>query len=76
MAAIDLSGIKGKSGYHGQNGHQYGESGQNAGPSEDGGNGGVAYLRLNRVLDRPSSILVTGTVHNAAFNQVFDLGAI
>lgn len=74
MASIDISGIKGKDGYCGMNGHNYGESGQNGGPAEDGGNGGVAYLRLTRVPDNLSAILVSGTVHNQPFSKMFDLG--
>ena len=78
MASIDISGIKGKRGMDGHDGHQYGECGQGAGPSEDGGHGGVAYLRITRVLDRhaymcmcdgrPSAIQAIGTVHNSPFN--------
>ena len=68
MASIDIGGMKGNGGMNGHNGYNYGESGQNAGPSEDGGNGGVAYLRLSRVPDMPSALQVTGTVHNQPFN--------
>ena len=68
MASIDISGIKGQNGMDGHDGYNYGECGANAGPAVDGGHGGVAYLRITRVPDRPSAIQVTGTVHSQPFN--------
>ena len=55
-ACIDISGNTGPNGRDGQNGHHDGESGQNGGPSVEGGNGGVAYLRITRVPEQPSAI--------------------
>jgi hypothetical protein len=74
MATIDIRGFNGKNGHDGRNGVNYGESGQNAGPAEAAGNGGVAYLRLSRVPDRPSAMQIVGTVNNLPYNQVLDFG--
>lgn len=64
MATIDIKGFNGKNGHDGRHGTGYGECGQNGGPAEAGGNGGVAYLRFSRVLDRPSAMQIVGTVNN------------
>ena len=74
MATIDIRGFNGKNGHDGRDGIGYGECGQNAGPAEAAGNGGVAYLRLTRVLDRPSAMQIVGTVNNQPYNQVLDFG--
>jgi hypothetical protein len=55
-ACIDISGNTGPNGMDGQNGHHDGQNGSNGGPSVEGGVGGVAYLKISRVLDLPSAI--------------------
>lgn len=74
MADIILSGVKGNDGQDGFAGSHYGENGTNAGPAQIGGEGGQAFLRIQRVLESPSAVLVTGTIHNLPFNNVFELG--
>jgi hypothetical protein len=74
MATIDIKGFNGKNGHDGRHGVGYGECGQNAGPAEAGGPGGVAYLRLSRVPDRPSAMQIVGSVNNQPYNQTLDFG--
>ena len=68
MANINLSGVKGQCGQDGYGAHGYGQNGGNAGPASDGTHGGVAYLRITRVPDVATAILVSGTVHQIPFN--------
>ena len=74
MAEIILSGIKGDCGSDGRDGKSYGDDGTNAGPAEIGGDAGEAYLRIQRVPENPSAILVTGTIKNFQYNNLIKLG--
>jgi hypothetical protein len=70
---IDIRGKRGVDGKNGYTGSHGGGSGGHAGPASGGENGGIAYFRIQRNIEDPTSIIISGTVNQGPYSEVISL---
>ena len=71
MALIDISGMPGIDGKHGEDGRKPGKDGKNATLAQDGGDSSSALFKITGADDFPNTLRLTATVFNHQ-NQLID----